>query len=61
MSEFCHGKEIRPSFKFVGSEQPQISFQLLIYLFSFPIHLGVIGGGEGDVVLREAGKFSGEG
>ena len=61
MSEFCHGKEIRPFFGFVGGEQPQISFQLLIYSFGFPIHLGVIGSGEGNIVLKKAGKFSGEG
>ena len=61
VSEFCHGKEIGPFFRFVGGEQPQVSFQLLIHSFSFPIRLGVIGSGEGDVVLKEVGEFSGKG
>ena len=61
MSEFCHGKEIRPFFEFIGSEQPQVSLQLLIYSLSFPISLRVIGGGEGDIVLKETGEFLGEG
>ena len=61
MSKLCHGEEIRSFFRFIGSEQPQISFQFLIYSFGFPICLGVIGGGEGDIVLKELGKFSGEG
>ena len=61
VSEFCHGKEISPFFRFIGGEQPQICFQLLIYSFSFPVHLGVIGGGKGDIILQEAGEFSGKG
>ena len=60
MSEFCHGEETGPFLGFIGGEQPQVSFQLLIYLFSFSIHLGVIGSGEGIVVLKEAGKFLGK-
>ena len=61
VSEFHHGKKIRTFFGFVGGEQPQISFQLLIYSFGFPICLGVIGSGEGDIILKEASEFSGEG
>ena len=61
VSEFCHGEETGPFFRFISGEQPQISFQLLIYLFGFSIHLGVIGSGEGVIILKEAGKFSGKG
>ena len=61
VSKFRHGKEIRPFFRFVGGEQPQVHFQFLIYSFGFPISLGVICSGEGDVVLKEAGEFSGKG
>ena len=61
MSEFHHGQEVGPLFRFVGGEQPQIGFQFLIYLFGLPIHLGMVCSGEGDIVLEEVGKFSGEG
>ena len=39
----------------------EISFQFLVHPFRFSISLGVIGSREGDVILEEAGKFSGEG
>ena len=48
-------------FGFIRGEQAEISFQFLVYPFRFSISLGVIGGGKGDVILEEAGKFSGEG
>ena len=61
VSKFCHREECGPFLRFVQGEQPKVSFQLLIYSFGFPISLGVIGSGKGDVVLKEMGKFLCEG
>ena len=37
-----------------------VGFKFLIYSFSFPISLRVIGHGESDVILEETGEFSGK-
>ena len=61
MSEFCHGKKAGLLFRFIRGEQAEVSFQFLVYSFRFSVSLGVICSGKGDVILEEAGKFSGEG
>ena len=61
VSEFCHGKELGPIFGFIRSEQPEVCLQFLVYPFHFSVSLRVIGCGEADVVLEEAGKFLCEG
>ena len=61
MSKFHHGDQGRPFFRLVQGEQPQVGFQFLVYPFCFPISLWMIGGGEGNIVLEEMGKFLGKG
>ena len=42
----------------VGStEDSKICFNLLVDMFCFTIRLGVIGGGEGEIVVEEFAKF----
>ena len=45
----------------MGAEDPKIGFNFLIGSFSLSICLGVVGGGETDVVLKDMGKFSSKG
>ena len=61
MLEFGRGKELRPLVRIIGAEDTEISFDFLIGSFSLSISLGVVGGGEADIVFEESGKFSGEG
>ena len=58
VSEFCHGKKLGPFLRFIRSEQSQVRFQFLVYPFRFSVSLRVVGSGEGDIILEEAGEFS---
>ena len=42
----------------VFGEDVKIGFKFLIYLFQFTVSLGVVGGGEGNVVLVNCGPWS---
>ena len=54
MMKLSGGKEVCPFPRVVGTEDAKISFNLLIGLLCLSIHLGVIGGGEFDIILKEA-------
>ena len=47
------GKEVCPFLWIIGTEDAKISFDLLVGLFSLSICLGVVRGGEFDIVLEE--------
>ena len=59
--EFCHGKKFRPFRRLVFSKDPKVGFELLVDPFGFAVSLRVVSGGEGNVVIKEVGKFSSEG
>ena len=48
------GKEVCPFLWVIGTEDAEISFDLLVGSFSLSICLGVVHGGEFDVVLEKA-------
>ena len=54
MVKLSGGKEVCPFPRVVGTEDVKISFNFLIGSFRLSICLGVISGGEFDVVLEEA-------
>ena len=47
VSEFSVGDVISPRSGVVSTEDPKVHFNFLVYPFSFPIGLRVIGDGEG--------------
>ena len=53
MMKLSGGKEVCPFPGVVGTEDAEISFDLLIGSLCLSICLGVIGGGEFDIVLEE--------
>ena len=61
MDKFSQGEELSPFLRIMGAEDPTIGFNLLIGSFGLFIHLGVIGRGESDVVLKDTGKFTSKG
>ena len=42
-------------------EDPKVCFNLLIDTFCFAIRLGVVGSGQGEVIVEELSKLLGEG
>ena len=61
MVEFCRGKELYPFSWVVGTKDAEISFKLLIGLFSLYISLRMIGSGEANIICEEASEFLSEG
>ena len=61
MDKFSQGEEVSPFPRIMDAEDPKIGFNFLIGSFSLSISLGVIGGGEVDVVCEDAGEFASEG
>ena len=59
--EFCQGKELYPFSWVVGAKDAEISFELLIGLFSLSIGLRMVGSGEANIIFEEVGKFLSEG
>ena len=53
MMELSGGKEVSPFLWIVGTEDMEISFNLLVGWFSLSICLGVVCSGEFDVILEE--------
>ena len=51
----CPGTGVGPA------EDLKVRFNLLVDTFCFTVRLGVIGGGEGKIVVKEFPKFLGEG
>ena len=61
VGEFCVGDFVSPETGVGPIEDPKVCFDLLVYMFCFAIGLGVIGGGQGEVVIEESSKLLGEG
>ena len=61
VSKFSLGDIISPRSGVVPAEDPKVHLNFLIYPFGFSIRLGVVGGGEGEVVFQEFPEFSSEG
>ena len=61
MRKFVMGDILGPGSWVVSTEDSEISFDLLVYSFSFSIGLWVISGGEGKVVFEEFPQFLSEG
>ena len=59
--EFCHREEFGPFRRLVLGKDPKEGFKFLVDPFRFAISLGVVGSGEGDVIVEEVGEFSCEG
>ena len=59
--ELSGGEEISPTFGVVGAKDSKVGFDLLVGVFGLSVSLGMIGGGEANVVMEEPGKFSGKG
>ena len=47
VSKFGMGDVIGPRSGVIPTEDPKVSFDLLVYPFGFSIGLGVVGGGKG--------------
>ena len=47
MDKFGVGDVVCPRSGVIPTEDPKVRFDFLVYLFSFSIRLGVVGGGEG--------------
>ena len=61
MSEFCMGDVIGPGSGIIPTEDPKVSFDFLVYPFGFSVRLGVVGGGERQVIFQEFSEFMSEG
>src|SRR6266702_3685105 len=57
VGEFCHGDEDQPFLELTIAKDSKIGFQLLIVVFGFSIHLGMVGSGESYVIFQEASQF----
>ena len=55
MLEFGSREEIKPGSRVVGAKDTEIRFNFLVGAFGLSIGLGVVCGGEFDVVLEESG------
>ena len=56
--KFRHGKKFGPFRRLIFGKDPKVCFKLLVDPFRFAISLGVISGGEGDVVIEKTSEFS---
>ena len=59
--EFGRGEEFRPLVRVVCTKDLEIGFNFLISSFSLSISLGVVSGGEADVIFENSSKFPCEG
>ena len=61
VGEFGKGDVLSPGSRVRAAEDPKISFYFLVHMFSFPVSLRVIGGGEGKFITKELAQFLSEG
>ena len=61
MCEFSMGDLICPGTRVGPAEDLEVCFDLLVNSFHFTVRLGVIGSGEGEVIIEELSEFLGEG
>ena len=59
--KFGMGDLICPGTRVGSTEDPKVHFNFLVDMFCFAIRLGVIGGGEGEIIVEEFSKLLGEG
>ena len=59
--EFRHGEEFGPFRRLVLGENLKVGFKFLVDPFGLTVSLGMVGGGEGNVVIEKASKFLCEG
>ena len=55
--EFCMGNFVSPEDRVGSTKDPQISFNFLVDSFRFSVRLRVVGGGEGNIVVKEFPEF----
>ena len=51
MSEFCVGDQFGPRCGIVATEDTKVGFNFLVNSFGFAVRLGVVGSGEGKVIM----------
>ena len=60
VGEHCMRDFVSLGIQVASTEDPKVYFNLLVDTFHLTIRLGVIGGGEREVVIKELPKFLGE-
>ena len=60
MLKFSKCKELGPLMGITGTENTEISFDFLIGSLGLSISLGMVRGGESNVVFEDSGKFLGK-
>ena len=61
MLELGRGEEFRPLVRVVCTKDLEISFDFLISSFNLPVGLGVVSGGEADIIFENSSKLSSKG
>ena len=61
VGEFCMGDFVSPGTRVGSAEDLKVRFNLLVDMFCFTVGLGVIGGGEGEVIVEELSELFDEG
>ena len=61
VGKFGMGNVVSPRSGLVSTEDPEVHFNFLVYLFSFSIRLRVVGSGERKIIFQELSEFSSEG
>ena len=61
VGEFCMGYRFCPQGGIISTEDLEVDFNVLVDPFGFSIRLGVIGGGKGEIVIKESSSLLGEG
>ena len=54
MGKFSVGNGVGPSGGLVSTENAEVCFNFLVDAFSFSISLWMVGGGEGEVILKDS-------
>ena len=60
MGEFSMRDFVSPGTWIASAEDPKVGFNLLIDMFCLTVRLGMIGGGEREVVIEKSAKFFGK-
>ena len=60
VGELCMGDVVSPGTRVKPAEDPKVHFNLLVDTFCLAVRLGVIGGGEGEVIVQEFSKLFGK-